>query len=73
MYVPLATILCSFFVKSNVATFEEGVTCSVEIPTPVKFEPSPSNEVAVKIPVTIAPVFVVMNFKLLLQKLRDRT
>ena len=31
---------------------------------PVKFDPSPLNDVAVRIPVTTAPVFVVSNFLL---------
>ena len=31
-------------------------------PTPVNVEPSPENDVAVKIPVTTAPVLVVSNF-----------
>jgi hypothetical protein len=33
---------------------------------PVRFEPSPTNEVAVNAPVSVAPVLVVSNFKPLL-------
>ena len=33
--------------------------------TPVRFEPSPINDVAVNVPVTVAPELVVSNFLLL--------
>ena len=32
--------------------------------TPVRFEPSPLNDVAVNVPVTVAPPLVVSNFLL---------